>query len=191
MLDTRLRLYFDFVDPGSFLLLRRLDSLGVDYALDGFEMRPPPAPPVDPSDPTWSDYWDSVAPALRELDVEPALAARVPWTRKAHELAVHASEAGAPGAGRRMVERLFRAFVEDGVDLGRIDLLVEMAEAEGLDRTEARAVLDVDRYRDTVDDRRRAAVDRGVRGVPTLLQGDRRLEGIHDVNTLRAFIGDD
>ncbi|NNK63811.1 MAG: hypothetical protein HKO98_11470 [Gemmatimonadetes bacterium] len=191
MLDMRPRLYFDFVDPGSFLLLLRLDSLGVEYALDGFEMRPPTAPRVEPSDPLWTDYWDSVAAALRDANVEPAQPRRVPWTRKAHELAVHAAKAGSPGTHGRLVERLFRAFVEDGIDLGRIDVLIGLAEDEGLDRTEARAVLDVDRYRDTVDDRRRAAVERGVRGVPTLLQGDRRLEGIHDVNTLRAFIGAD
>jgi predicted DsbA family dithiol-disulfide isomerase len=191
MFDVRPRLYFDFVDPGSFLLLRRLDSLDVEYALEGFEMRPPTTPPVDASDPSWMGYWDSVAPSLRKLDVEPVAPARVPWTRKAHELVLHAGQAGEPGAEGRLVKRLFRAFVERSVDLGRIDLLVGLAEEEGLDRTETRAVLDVDRYRDAVDDRRRAAVERGVRGVPTLLQGGRRLEGLHDVNTLRTFIGDD
>lgn len=191
MFDMRPRLYFDFVDPGSLLLLRRLDALDVEYALEGFEMRPPADPPVDPSDPVWQGYWESVVPALRELGVEPAPPERIPRTRKAHELVAHARAGGAPGCDVRLVERLFHAFLEDGVDLGRIDLLVGVAENAGLDRTEVRAVLDVDRYRDTIDDRRRVALDRGVRGVPTLMRGERRLEGLHDENTLRAFIGTD
>ena len=190
MFDVQPRLYFDFVDPGSLLLWRRMRALDAACGLVGFEMRPPPAPPVDASDPAWTAYWDEVAADLAAIGLEPSRPIRVPWTRKAHELVEHARQSGAPERALEMCDRLFRAYVEEGVDLGRIDVLVGLAVDEGFDRTEVRAVLDVDRYRSDVEDGRRRAVDLGVRGVPTLLVGDRRLEGIHDVRTLRAFLED-
>lgn len=192
MYDVRPRLYFDFVDPGSLLVRGRIAALGLDCTLVGFEMRPPPDTLVDPADPAWTAYWDEVAPGLRALGCPPRLPPLVPWTRKAHELMCQA-EAAAPDdddLAERLRDRVFRAYVEEGADIGRIDVLVPLAEEAGLDRTETRAVLDVDRWRDTVEAARADAVRAGVRGVPTLLHRGRRLEGVHDEETLRAFLGD-
>ena len=191
MLDHRPRLYFDFVDPGSFLVLRRMTGLGVGFDRTGFELRPPSAPPVDAEDPAWVGYWDEVGPALRSAGVEARRPPLVPRTRKAHELVRFAEETGGTELAHRLGDRLFRAYLTEGADLGRIDVLVGLATEVGLDRSETRAVLDVDRWRDAVETARQEALGAGVRGVPTVLRHGGTLEGIHDEETLPAFLGDD
>ena len=191
MHDERPCLYFDFVDPGSLLIRRRLATLGVDCTFVGFEMRPPPEPLVEPTDPAWMAYWRSVAGALGEVGVEASAAGLVPWTRKAHELTLHAAAAGGREVASAMSDRLFEAYVEEGRDIGRIDVLVPLAVEVGLDGTEARAVLDVDRWRDRLEEVRHHARGRGVAGVPTLAMAGDRLEGVHSIETIRGFLAGD
>lgn len=191
MFEPRPRFHFDFVDPGSLVMLRRLEVLDAPFEAVGFEFRPPPRPLVDPDDPAWIAYWDEMAPQLRALGVAARRPSRIPWTRKAHELLLHAGETeSAEEVARGLRDRLFGAYVAEGADLGRIDVVVALAVEVGLDRTAARAVLDVDRWREEVERIRADAEVRGVRGVPTLVHGGRLLEGVHDEDTIRAFLGD-
>jgi predicted DsbA family dithiol-disulfide isomerase len=98
----------------------------------------------------------------------------VPWSRKAHELALHARE---KGCFRQVHRSLFRAHFSESRDIGRVDVLVEIGAASGLDRTETKAILDVDRYAERLLDWRREAERTAVAGVPTVLFGAERLEG--------------
>jgi 2-hydroxychromene-2-carboxylate isomerase len=191
MHDERPRLYFDYVDPGSLLVRRRIATLGVDCSFVGFEMRPPPEPLVELADPAWVEYWGHASQALRATGVVPGAPTLVPWTRKAHELTLHATESPDEPVAVAMMDRLFSAYIEEGRDIGRIDVLVPLAVEVGLDGTEVRAVLDVDRWRDEVERARGNALAAGVRGVPTLLRAGHRLEGVHDNETIRAFLEDD
>ena len=83
---------------------------------------------------------------------------------------------------------LFRAFFESRADIGRIDVLVALAEEAGLDATEARAVLDVDRYAAEVEEVREAALRGGVRGPPTVEAVGQTLEGLPDRQELLRFL---
>jgi predicted DsbA family dithiol-disulfide isomerase len=109
----------------------------------------------------------------------------MPWSRKAHELFLHAR---AQGCCEAVHAALFRSFFEKQADIGRIDVLVALAEEQGLDASEARAVLDVDRYAAEVEEMREAALRSGVRGPPTLEAGGRRLEGLPDRGSLLRFL---
>lgn len=191
MCDERPRLYFDYVDPGSLLVRRRIATLGVDCSFVGYEMRPPPEPLVEVTDPAWVDYWEDTARELRATGIRPGSPGLVPWTRKAHELTHHATEATDEQAGLVMLDRLFFAYIEEGRDIGRIDVLVSLAIDVGLDGGETRAVLDVDRWSDEIGRAREGAQAVGVMGVPTLLWAGGRLEGVHDSETIRAFLEDD
>ena len=99
----------------------------------------------------------------------------VPWTRKVHELAEFARERDCYHEVRRA---LFEAHFVDRIDVGRIDLLVEVAHRAGLDRGEARVALDVDRYAGVVLEHRTVARELGVTEVPALVDGGRRLQGL-------------
>lgn len=188
MFDERPCLYFDFVDPGSLLVRRRVTALGIDCRMIGFEMRPPPEPMVDPSEPAWIGYWDELSPHLREAGLSASPPRLVPWTRKAHELVLQAEARVEPETLDALRERIWVACLDEGVDIGRIDVLVPFGVEVGLDRTETRAALDVDRWTARLEEARRAAQVSGVRGVPTLAVAEARLEGVHDEDTIRAFV---
>jgi predicted DsbA family dithiol-disulfide isomerase len=192
MLDARPRLYFDYVDPGSYLMDLRVERItaGADPSVERvpFELRPPPEPLLDPTRDAWVEYWRAMAALLRAEGREVRPPGLVPWTRKAHELVL---QAGEKDAGRELHRALFRRFHEEGDDIGRVDVLMELATAAGLELTATKAVLDVDRHAGTVAELRARATDAGVRGVPTLVVGERILEGIHDDDAIRAFLGRD
>ena len=99
---------------------------------------------------------------------------------------MHAEETGREAEVRA---RLFEAYLFAGSDIGRVDVLVNVALGAGLDRTGAKAVLDVDRHEAAVADARVRALDAGVRTTPTLVVDDRTLEGFHNGAAIRTFLG--
>ncbi len=170
-------LYFDFIDPVSHLVGRMADRAGVAAAIEwrGLELRPPPQPMIDPGAAEWrARQTIAVSHAGPPEDGAPSPPPIIPWTRKAHELSEFARERDCLHTVRRS---LFRAHFVDHIDIGRIDLLLEIARGAGLDPSETRAVLDVDRYTATVLSHRRDALEEGVRDVPALVQPGERLEG--------------
>lgn len=180
MSDPTLVFYFDFVDPGSYLAAYLICGSGAAGIVEwrGFELRPPPCPPIDPADPAWRSRHVRLAELGRLAFGLPVMSGTpdlIPWTRKAHELAAFAREGDCEHAVRRA---LFEAHFVDRTDIGRIDLLVGIAHRAGLDSTAARAVLDVDRYTDVVRGHREAARAHGIATVPALVAGGRRLEGL-------------
>ncbi len=182
-------LWFDFVDPLSYLLeleLGALDSAAAEAVRRSpFELRPPPAPLVSVDDPALAARW-AEARSLGARDgirLEPP--SLVPWSRKAHELHLLAQGRGA-GAGVR--NRLFEAYLLEGRDIGRIDVLVGIAREAGLDASETKAALDVDRYEADVADARAIAIAAGVLEAPTLVRGSARLQGFHNRSRLSTFL---
>jgi predicted DsbA family dithiol-disulfide isomerase len=160
--------FSDFACPFSYVTeaaVRRMEAAGeVQVTRLGYELHPVPAPLPDP-DGAWMD-------ALRPLAAELELPLRVPpvavRTRKALEAAAFADR---KGVGPAMRESLFRAYFAEGRDIGRIDVLVDLGAALGLDATETKVVLDVDGLAPRMDAEREAAVNAGVTGTPTLVAG--------------------
>lgn len=146
--------------------LRRLEDEGLAaprYA--AYELYPAPAPL--PAAAATADV-DAARPLADELGVPLNPPARVPRTRKAHEAAKLAAERG---TGRAFREAAFAAYFAEGRDIGRVDVLVELAAAIGLDPTETHVVLDVDRYGGAVDADEALARRLGIAAVPALVVG--------------------
>ena len=180
--------YFDYVDPGSYLTHRQLGQIlprGIESVRHPFEVCPVPDELIDGSGPDWKAYGETVAGLARDADIRMARPSFIPWSRKAHELRLHAAEQGLESP---MHEELFSARFQEGADIGRVDVLIASAERVGLDRSESKAVLDVDKHSDLVVDLRREAAASGVRKVPTLRSGSMSLEGPASISELRAFL---
>lgn len=179
-----IRIYYDFVDPLSWLIAEEVAALGDavgPVTWSPFELRPPPTPLVTADDPSLAERWSRARAAAA---FSPPLL--VPWTRKAHELVIHAGTHGEAGPVRTS---LFRAYLFEGRDIGRVDVLVELAVAAGLDRTESKAVLDVDRYEADVAAQRAEALDLGVTEPAAISAGGELLEGFHNRAAIRTFLG--
>ena len=195
--------FFDYVDPLSWIMEHRLQTLvhtdqeSSDHASIRragprierlpLELAPPGTPPLLSSDPAWQARTDEAlaAATIDGLRYEPA--ALIPRSRKAIELAFLAAEREAFDRVHRM---LFEAHLSRGLDIGRVDVLVTLASEAGLDRTEAKAVLDVDRHTADVEAWRARALALGAAGIPTILIGSRRFEGLVGQRDLIAALDD-
>lgn len=93
-------------------------------------------------------------------------------TRPAHEGAKYAE---VHGTGDAYHWAIFRAYFEDGRDLGDIDVLVDIAEEIGLDTEEFRQAIEENRYRDEVLAEEEWAVQSGIRGVPAFIVEEKYL----------------
>lgn len=184
-------LAFDYVDPGSYLASRLLDrwlaaaERAIIVEWSGLELRVPPAPRIDPLQPEWADLTEGVRVEAMEEGLELSPHTPIPWTRKAHELALHAREKGCFDEIRRA---LFEAHFSGRRDIGRVDVLVEIGAEHGLEAAETRTVLGIDRFRPAVESIRERLLSQGVRGVPTVWAGGRRLEGFRTSAALDAFL---
>ncbi len=90
---------------------------------------------------------------------------RTPNTRLAHRLIWQAERQGLE-AQSALVDRLFEAYFEQGLDIGRQDVLLELANSAGLDPEEARFALESDGSLTAVLGLEAAGINMGIRGVP-------------------------
>ncbi|MEZ4417123.1 MAG: DsbA family protein [Gemmatimonadota bacterium] len=179
-MPSPIRLYFDYVDPLAWpaeARARELAALGFTVEHIPLELRAPPAPLLAPE-----ELADRQAQAARLGPPGLAPLPRfVPWTRKAHELAMMGRE---KGVFDRVHTALLTAHLCRALDIGRIDVLVELAAGLGLDRTEAKAVLDVDRHADAIARIREHALSAGIATVPWFMVGERSFPGVPDMAAL-------
>ena len=180
--------YFDFVDPLSYLVelaLLELEAHGeTRVERIGYELRPPPAPLTNVSDPIWAPRWDAARRAFPTVRLDPP--ALVPWTRKAHELYLLAASRGAAAEVRRGI---FEAHFREGRDIGRIDELLRVAVAAVLDRTQTKAALDVGAHEEALVEARSAAGALGLTDVPALLVRGKLVQGFHNLTHLSTLVG--
>lgn len=163
-------LFADFTCPFCFVTERALetvaDSRPVELRPKAFELYPVPAPL--PEQPQETSDLVAVEPLAREIGLLIEPPGFRPRTRKAHEAAAFAHAAG---LGRGMRRGIYDAYWLDRRDIGRIDVLLEVAEAVGLDPVSLRIALDIDRGLDSVVADEALAERLGVVRVPTLFIG--------------------
>lgn len=152
-----------------------------------FELYPAPAPLASPEEP--AGWPAALRPLAEEAGVELRVPPYRPHTRKAHEAARFAEE---QQLGRAMRRGIFAAYFGEGRDIGRVDVLVAIGEAIGLDRSALKVVLDVDRFTEAVGHEDAQARAAGVRGTPTLVVGSgsgaRTLVGAQSRSDIRQAI---
>lgn len=183
------RFFFDFIDPLSYLVGRELAEIETPHETEvtwvPFELRPPPTRLTSMDDPSLTERWSRSRSEATRLGISFTPPDLVPWTRKAHELALFAQESG---VGDVVRTRIFETYLLEGGDIGRVDVLVELGRQAGLDATETKAVLDVDRYEAAVVEARGSADELGISDTPTLVVEERRLRGFHNRTTLGTFL---
>ena len=190
MAAVQVEIFSDFTCPFSYVTeaaLRRVAAeVGLEVRYRAFELYPAPAPlPLDAG-----MEWEE---ALRPLADQAGVTMRRPGyqsrTRKAHEAARFAGE---QGAGAAMRDAIFAGYFAEGRDVGRIDVLVEIGESVGLDRTELKVVLDIDRYTGAVVADEALAARSGIQGIPVLVVGSgpgaRALVGAQSYAALRDAV---
>lgn len=179
MEQRRLVVFADYVCPFCYLaesaLARLRRSYGGDVEAAAYELRPPGSP-LPAGDVAWprEDWQAVVQPLAAELDVPityPSLSTR---TRKAHEAVAYARSVG---LFEPLHQAVYRAYWEDSRDIGRIDVLMEIGAAVGLDRTALKVALDIDQWTDRVMQDRTSATQLGLTAVPAYVLHERVGDG--------------
>ncbi len=162
--------FSDFTCPYSYVteaLLWGAAGAGAEIRAGAFELYPAPGPlPAGAAPPGEQTALRLLADAAGVRLQPPA--GPPPRTRKAHEAARFARAHDAEPALRAAI---FAAFWAQARDVGRIDVLVELGAACGLDATALRIALDIDRYEADVLRDQADAHRAGIRSVPTLIVG--------------------
>jgi predicted DsbA family dithiol-disulfide isomerase len=168
--ERGLVVFADYVCPFCRLAeagLGRLRAEGVPVDAAAFELRPPGTPLPAP-DASWlqASWQNDVEPLAAELGITMRYPTLMTRTGKAHEAAAYARNEGALDV---MHEALYRAWWEEGRDIGRIDVLTEIAAEVGLDAAGLRVALDIDAWTERVERDRLLAERLKLAGVPAYL----------------------
>ena len=174
-IPIRIAVWSDYVCPFCYLELPVLDRLQAEF--DGhlevdwlaFELRPEPAPALDPNGAYLHRIWNQ---SVYPMAVERGMALRLPPVQPRSRKAFQAAEfARREGLFDPMHRTLFRAFFEEGRDLADKAVLLDIGGSVGLDVSEMREALESGRYTPKVLADQAAARDVGVSGVPALVVG--------------------
>ena len=170
---ARITVFSDYVCPFCYLeepdLARVKEEYGDRVEVDwrAYELRPDPIPTLDPDGSYLHRVWNaSVYPMAESLGMKLRLPPVQPRSRKALEAAEFARE---KGLYDEMHNALFRAFFEDGRDIGDVEVILDVAAPVGLDLSELRAALAEDRYTEKVLADEELSRKLGVSSVPTML----------------------
>lgn len=106
-------------------------------------------------------------------------------SRLAQELAKWAES---KGKAEEVANALFRAYFVDVKNIGKAEVLAQIAEENDLPRDEATEVLLSRKYKDAVDDDWRRCAAFGVNAVPTFLAGKYLMVGAQPYEELKRLV---
>ena len=193
---VKVQVWSDFVCPFCMIaeqpLLDAVQAFGmpVDIEWMPFELRPYPVPTLSPEDPYLQTVWtQSVYPVAARFGVKLRLPSVSPQPYTA--LAWQGYQfARAHGQGHAYNDRVLRAFFQEDQDIGRIEILTEIAQQAGLDAIAFEAALKNGGYRDAHEQALSMAHAQGVNSVPAFRIGRHWLPGVQDAATLERALRD-
>lgn len=165
-----LDVWSDYVCPFCYLEMPVLDQFrnaygdAVEIRWHAFELRPEPTPLLDPDSDALHDVWErSIYPLAEERGLTMRLPKIQPRSRTALEVACFARDAGLHDI---VHPALFRAYFEDGLDIGDSDALLDIAATCGVDPEMLEEALEDGRYTTTIDEDQAFAAKLGITSVP-------------------------
>lgn len=188
-----LTMYADYVCPYCMLAERVVSDAigGRDIRIEwrAFELRPAPVPTLRPEDPYLPAVWrDSVYPAAQRLGIPITLPSISPQPRSAKAFEILALAQG-KGLDHAYSMRVLRAFFQEDRDIGKPEVLIELAADAGLDREEARQALDsgafAEHHRRAL---RHAREDMAITAVPTIVVGKQVFRGTPPLKALQLAL---
>jgi predicted DsbA family dithiol-disulfide isomerase len=200
----KIEVFSDLVCPWCFIGKRRLDAVlaspageGIDVVWRAYQLYPGIPEEGMPRDEFMKLRFGRSGPAsgrsrIEEeargagIDMDFRRIERMPNTFKGHRLLHHARSAGVQ---HELADTLFRAYFEEGRDVGDDDVLIDAAAACGMDRQGTREFLAGDSSTDAVNDELSRAANVGVTGVPCfILAGAFAIPGAQEETVMRQFI---
>jgi predicted DsbA family dithiol-disulfide isomerase len=92
------------------------------------------------------------------------------------------------GRDEALEERIYRAYFNDGVNIGDAQIVARLAGEAGLDAVEVADAIKSPRYEMRLKNNSLAAHQRGVSGVPTFFIGEYPLVGAQSLDAMRSIL---
>ncbi len=166
----------DYVCPWCYLGLKRIERLQEEFDIEvewhPFELRPGlplegmPMESIMGRGRYTADYFEQLRQLGEEVGVHMKARSFLANSRPAHEASQYAHERGCFEPFHRAV---FRAYFEEGENIGDVDVLCRLADTCRLDGSALREALASGRYAHDVDEKVAWVRQRGVAGVPTFI----------------------
>jgi len=182
-MTLKVQVYSDYVCPYCFLAEGPLNEAVAELNgdLEGaveiewmpFELRAAPTPTLEPSGDYLKDGWrDSVYPMAESMGVHIVLpkVSPQPYTRLAFEGALVARDMG---KANEYNHRMFTAFFQDELDIGKADVLADCAADIGLDKKAFRIALNSGQSANECEQHLRMGREIGINSVPTFVLNNR------------------
>lgn len=191
---VKVQVWSDFVCPFCMIaeqpLLEAVKASGLHVEIEWmpFELRPYPTPTLRPEESYLQTVWpQSVYPVARRFRVELRLPSISPQPHTA--LAWQGYQyARLLGRGHEYNDLVLRAFFQEDKDIGRIDVLAQLASRISLDAQDFEAALREGRYRQAHEQALALARAQGVSAVPSFRIGRRRLSGVQEARVLEEAL---
>ena len=193
----KLVMFSDFICPFCYIGFETVRKLKPEFELEidwrGFQIHPEwPAEGMEASayrrgmDPeTRRAVWtriEAMAEAAGFTMKQPQVLAN---SRLALEAAEFAQQCG---AGEAFEERVYRAYFNEGLNIGSQDVIGEIAAEAGIDRNDLNLAIESKRYAERLRHNASDAHTRGVSGVPTFFVGEYPLVGAQNEDVMRQIL---
>ena len=186
------RVWSDFVCPYCMLaeevLQDAAQGLDIEMVWEPFELRPYPAPTLKPEDEYLPEVWKhSVYPLAEHLKVPISLPtiSPQPYTRLAFIGFQYAQE---QGRGNAYVQAVFKAFFQQNLDIGKQEVLLDLAHEAGLNRLAFAEALESESYAAKHERALQDAQAFDVTAVPVILVGEQKFVGLPEKQALRRAL---
>ena len=191
-MDINLEIFSDYVWPFCWLAEPAVSQLAsiesrVNIHWTAFELRPHPVPTLDPDGDYLNSAWqEHVYPLAEKMGFTMKQPPVQPRTRLAHAAAKWAADNGRFEAFNIA---LFKAFFQDGLDIGKLEILAQIAEKLDMDPNALEFEAQMDSYvRKVLHDQERAK-QINVRAVPAFVSNGKVLAaGVQSLSQLQHLV---
>ena len=187
--------YSDYICPFCFIGKERVDRLEEKFEIDvewkGFEIHP--ETPPDGSDLASLGFNEATVAAIssqvrnlsEDADLKLNLPSRISNSRLALQIAEFAKE---KGKFKEYHEAVFRAYWQEGKDIGHREQLFSLAVQADLDLEELESYLESGKATDKLSQHLQEVRDYGISGVPTFVIGNKIVVGAHPYEVLEKVL---
>jgi predicted DsbA family dithiol-disulfide isomerase len=197
-MSLKLQMFSDFICPFCYIGFKTARKVAPDFGLEiewrSFQIHPEWPAEGMPA----SEYRRGMDPQARRAiwaRIE-AMAETAGFTMKSPEvyansrLALEANEFACEcGKQDAFEERVYRAYFNEGLNIGLRGVVMDLAADVGIDRGDLDAALESNRYSLRLKNNALVARQRGVDGVPTFFLGDYPLVGAQSEDVMRQVLG--